>query len=420
MRAAWVLLILACGRAAIAQEEVKEDVKEDSEAAALALADHTQAEPSVRRTCVEYGEVAATDTTFSNGMPSSSGGRTSFNVRCDGALASQWRAVFSDRFDDFWSEGSAAQAVNTLKEAYLSFSDGGSEMVDIGRINVRQGVGFAYNPSDYFRSDAVRAIVSVDPNTLRDERLGTLMARSQTLWSSGSLTAIFAPRVSAEPNDSTLSPDLGATNRHSRWLLVLSQRLGADFQPQLSLTGAEHQSPQAGLDLTYLLNKATVAFVEWSGGRSVSNLAVSGAAAFRSRLSSGLTYTTPYKLSVTLEYDYDGAAPGYDAWAAVRTGPLTPYVQYREYAGAQGELATRQSAFGYVHCDDVGLTHFEVTAFVRLDMEDHSRLTWAEARYHWQHAGLAVQWQRQSGDARSDLAPVPRRQTWLALIDYYF
>src|SRR4029077_1261779 len=193
----------------------------------------------------------------------------------------------------------------------------------------------AYNPSDYFREDAVRAIISIDPNTLRDERLGTLMARSQTLWSSGSLTAIFAPRVSAEPNDSTLSPDLGATNRRSRWLLVFSQRLGADFQPQLSLTGAEHGSPQMGLDLTYLLNSATVAFLEWSGGRSADNLAlsgygasVSGAPAFRSRLSSGFTYTTPYKLSVTLEYDYDGAAPGNDEWATLRTGPLTPYVQY--------------------------------------------------------------------------------------------
>src|SRR6185312_4813740 len=107
-----------------------------------------------------------TDTTYSNGLPSSGGGRTSLDVRCDGAFASRWRAVFSDRFDYFWGEGASAQAVNTLKEAYVSFSDGGAEMVDLGRINVRQGVGFAYNPSDYFRSDAVRAVVSIDPDTL--------------------------------------------------------------------------------------------------------------------------------------------------------------------------------------------------------------------------------------------------------------
>src|SRR6185503_327186 len=128
MRVAWMLLILACGRAAIAQE--------DGEDAALALADRTQTEPSVRRACVQYGEVATTDTTYSNGLPSSGGERTSFDVRCDGAFASRWRAVFSDRFDYFWGEGASAQAVNTLKEAYVSFSDGRMEMVDLGRINV--------------------------------------------------------------------------------------------------------------------------------------------------------------------------------------------------------------------------------------------------------------------------------------------
>jgi hypothetical protein len=450
MRAVCTLLIVAACRAAVAQQ--------DDDAAALALADRTQTEADTKRTCVEYAEAAATDTTYSDPGPSSAGGRASLNIRCDGALGSRWRAVFSDRLDYFWARGSSAQAVNTLKEAYVSFRDGGTELLDLGRINMREGVGFAYNPSDDFRADAVRAIVSIDPDTLRDERLGTLMARSQTLWSSGSLTALYAPRVSAEPSPSTFSPDLGATNGRSRWALILSQRLATDFQPQLSLSGTENQSPQAGLNLTYLLNSATVAYVEWSGGRGPSNLAASGyvsagpamspatvpavppaassaasvgaaappatspaaATAFHSRLSTGFTYTTPYELSVTLEYEYDGAAPGRSEWAAIRNGPVAPYVQYRQYAGAQAELAARQDLFGYAHWDDVGIAHLDLTAFVRFDPFDHSRVTWTEARYHWRHAGVALQWQRRAGDATSDFAPWPVRQSWLALIDYYF
>lgn len=459
MRAAWVLMMcIAVGRTACAQDDE----------AALALADQVHSEADAPRTCVEYAELAAIDTAYSDAAPSSAGGRASFDVRCDGALSSRWRAVFSDRLDDFWSRGSANQAVNTLKEAYVSFREDGTELVDVGRINVREGVGFAYNPTDYFRADALRAIISIDPDTLRDERLGTLMLRSQTLWSNGSLTAMYAPRVSAAPNDSAFSPDLGATNSRSRWMLVLSQRLATDFQPQFSLTGSDHQSPQAGLNLTYLLNSATVAYVEWSGGRAPSNLAVSGyftvpalttapaapgslapaapasatsasaattpvprasatsaapalgPTAFRSRLSTGFTYTTPYKLSVTLEYEYDGAAPAGGDWNAVRMGPLTPYVQYRQYAGAQAELAARENLFGYAHWDDVGIPNLGLTAFVRFDPYDHSRVTWTEARYHWQHAGVALQWQRRAGDAASDLAPWPVRQSWLAMVDYYF
>ncbi len=199
---AWMLLVMALGGTAGAQQ---------SDEAALQLADHTQTQASAPQTCVEYAEGAVTDTTSSDNSPSVSGGGASFAIRCDAALDPEWRAVVADRFDDFVAHDAGAQALNTLKEAYLSFRSG-SEIVDFGRINVREGVGFAYNPTDYFRADAVRAVLSIDPDTLRDERMGTLMARSQTLWSSGSLTAILAPKVDASPNDSTLNPDLGATN----------------------------------------------------------------------------------------------------------------------------------------------------------------------------------------------------------------
>ena len=453
MRTAWLVLAVALGpalsTAALAQ---------DNDEAALALADRTQVEAAAPRTCIEYSELAATDTTYSDGAGPSGGGRGSFAIRCDDALAPQWRVVVSDRFDDFFAQGAPNEPIDTLKEAYLSFRSN-SELVDVGRINVRQGVGFAYNPTDYFRADATRALISIDPDTLRDERLGTLMARSQTLWSSGSLTAIVAPQVSAEPNDSAFNPDFGATNGRSRWLIILSQRVAQAFQPQLLLTQAEHGSPQIGLDLTHLLDNATVAYLEYSGGRAPSNLAlsayepavseplvlesavpeapapgaaglsqpagsgptVSGATAFRSRLSTGLTYTTTYKLSVTLEYEYDNAAPDNAEWNVLRGGPIPLYVQYREYAGTQGELATRQNVFAYAHWDDVIINRLGLTAFVRYDPYDHSRVSWAEARYHWErHLGLALQWQRNAGDATSDEAPWPVRQSWLALIDYYF
>jgi len=417
MRAVWMLLAVAIGRSALAQE---------SDEAALALADRTTTAPTAPRPCLEYAEAAGSESSYADSAPESGGGRASVAIRCDGALSRQWRAVFADRFDYFWARGASAQALNTLKEAYLSFRNDGSQLLDFGRINVREGVGLAYNPTDYFRADAIRAVISIDPDTLRDERLGTLMVRSQTLWSSGSLTAMLAPRVSAQPSDSTLSPDLGATNGEGRWLLVLSQRLAPDLQPQLSLTGAEHHAPQVGLNLTALVSQATVAYLEWSGGRSASNLAlsgypaVSGASAFDSRLSTGVTYTTSYKLSVSLEYEYDGAAPDRSEWALLRAGAVPPYIQYREYAAAQAEPATRRNWFGYAHWDDVLINRLGVTAFVRFDPYDHSRVSWVEARYRGQHAGVGIQWQHNAGAATSDLAPWPGRQTWLALIDYYF
>src|SRR6185437_16944618 len=98
MRAAWILPIVAACGVAVAQQ--------DDDAAALALADRTHAEADAPRTCIDYAEAAVTDTTSSNPGPSSVGGRASLNIRCDGALGRQWRAVFSDRLDYFWAHGS--------------------------------------------------------------------------------------------------------------------------------------------------------------------------------------------------------------------------------------------------------------------------------------------------------------------------
>jgi hypothetical protein len=355
-----VAIVLACavavGGPACAQE---------SEEAALTLADKTSTAPTVARTCIEYAEAAAIETGDGGAR---NGGRASFSVRCDGALAGRWRGVLSDRFDELWGRGMSSRGVNTLKEAYVSFRPDASILADLGRINVREGVALAYNPTDYFKSNSIRTLISIDPETLRDERMGTLMGRVQTLWASGSLTAIFAPHVDARPNDSTFNPDFAATNGASRWLLLWSQRWFADFQPQISVTGAEHGSPRAGLDLTHLLNNATVGYLEWSDGRSGNSL------------STGLTYTTSVKLSLTLEYEYDET----------------------------GELGARQKVFAYAHWDDAGLARLGLTAFIRFDPSSHSRVVWSEARYHWQHAGVALQWQHDAGSS------------WVALVDYYF
>src|SRR5581483_8419170 len=93
MRATWLsLLSLAVSGLTVAQE---------SDEAALAIADRTSSQPTVRRACIEYAEAAAIDTTYSDGSPSRTGGRASANIRCDGAFASGWRGVLSDRFDEF-------------------------------------------------------------------------------------------------------------------------------------------------------------------------------------------------------------------------------------------------------------------------------------------------------------------------------
>ncbi len=251
-------------------------------------------------------------------------GALSLDVRYDRAFAPGWRAVFADRLDMNRSYGATGDGnVNTVKEAYLSWQASPERIADFGRINVRNGVAMGYNPTDVFRAGAIRSASSIDPASLRENRLGSVMLRGQALWQGGSLTALVSPKLADAPNSGAWNLDLGATNRRNRWQVALSQSVSKALNPQVLLSGGEGESAQLGFNLSALANDATVVFFEWSGGRSRSlrSQALGGAddSAFRNRLATGLTTTTADNLSLTFEVDYNGAGLDRDALERVAT-----------------------------------------------------------------------------------------------------
>jgi len=353
------------------------------------------------------------------------GERLSFDVRYDGSFAAGWRAVLADRLDISWPGDVAGEThVNTLKEAYLSWQAAPDRLADLGRINARHGVAMGYNPTDYFRAGALRSVVSLDPASLRENRLGSVMLRGQQLWDGGSVTALYSPKLADQPSTGAYSLDLGATNRRDRWLATFSQKISEQFSPQFLLSGGAGQSAQLGFNLALLLNQATVAYAEWSGGRAASLLAQALArpddAAFRSRLSTGLTYTTASNVSLTLEYEYNGAALDRDGWNELRRGSPAAYGAYRSFAAKLQEPVTRENLFFHATWTDAMVRHLDLTAMLRYNVADHSRLRWFEARYHWTHVDLALQAQLNDGPPSSDFGALPERRMVQAVLKYFF
>jgi hypothetical protein len=354
--------------------------------------------------------------------------RLSLDVQYDHVLAPDWRAVLADRLDISWPAQNADQhAINTLREAYLSWKARPATLFDLGRINVRNGVATGYNPTDFFRADAVRSVVSIEPASLKENRLGSLMLRGQQLWDSGSLTALYSPKLNDEPSSAGLNPDVGATNHQDRWLLSLSQKVGG-FTPQWLVYHETHAAPQFGFNLTGLVNDSTVAFFEWSGGRSSTQLAQALATmapacacdAWHDRLSTGLTYTTPSKLSLTAEYHYDSAALNHDDWNALRRGSPAVYGLYRNGVQTAQELPTQQELFLYAAWQDALIPRLDLSLMHNLDLVDSSRRLWLEARYHVGQFEYALQWQRNSGHELSDFGAAPEASSWQGLLRYYF
>ncbi|WP_295748164.1 hypothetical protein [Undibacterium sp.] len=402
---------------------------------ALQLADQAQSVPASASDWHSFVEVALGLAAPQHG-PTLARQRLSFDLQFDQRFAPEWRAVFSDRLDlnrqQQPGQASVDKDVNTIRDAYLSWQPQAHQLLDAGRINVPYGAASGYNPSDYFRDYAVRSAVSVDPSSLKKNRMGSVMLRGQQLWDSGSLTALYSPQLAQQANAGSYHPDLGATNAQDRWLIAYSQKLpssmAGQLTPQWLLQGGAHAHPQIGMNLSALLNDASVAYLEYSGGRSRSMLsqAVQGKddSAFRNRLASGITYTTANKLSLTLEYEYSGSALDDQAWDALRKGikqgaPL-PYLQYRQWQQNQQELTTRQEIFVYASWPDALLQHLDLSAMQKLNLADHSRLSWLEARYHLEKLDLALQWQRNSGEASSAYGAALQKYSWQAQLRVYF
>jgi hypothetical protein len=365
----------------------------------------------------------------SDGLPTQDGRRRAIDLRYATALGNGLRLALSDRLDDTHPAlPMHPSTVNSLREAFIEWhGDSAAALADVaaGRINLRNGPAFGYNPTDYFRTGALRTLNTADPVALRENRLGVAMLRLGRPLRDGELTLALAPKLADAPSHSGLSLDLGATNTNSRALLSTSQRLSSGFNGQVLLLAERGAAPQIGASATALVSDAAVAYGEYSRGRAASlQDIVLGAAApatpMFAHAALGMTYTLPTQTSLTLEAEFNGAGLETAGWQHVLAHGPAALSRYYELTQSSQEPGFRRNCLFYVAQKGFVLKQLDLTAFVRLNVKDRSRLAWAELRYHWTSVDLALQWQRSSGSAQSEFGIFPYRQTLQAIGFIYF
>ena len=349
--------------------------------------------------------------------------RGSVDFRYDNPIAPQWRLVLSNRLDGVDSDGvPPGDNVNTLREAYVSWTGSAHQMVDFGRVNVRNGAALGFNPTDWFKANALRSIVDPDPAVLRENRQGTVVLQAQQLWNEASLTATVSPKLVRTPeiSSSTFAFNAGATNPSNRFLLAGSWKLSDKFTPQLLAFGGNDDPAQLGLNLSGLIGDSVVAFGEFTAGRGKPLLAQAlnqpAANQNQQRAALGLTYTTGFNLSLTAEADYNSAAPRGDRWHQM---PLPAQQQTLATAQALQDLPTRNQWFVYANWKDLFIPRFELSSFLRQDMDSASRAFWLEGRYAWERAELALQWQQFAGAPGTVYYAVPQQRTLQLILRWY-
>jgi len=327
--------------------------------------------------------------------------------------------TLSDRLNMFEQSDLAAlssQTVqNDLREAYVAWEPRPSTFLEAGRVNVRSGVALGFNPTDYFKTRTAVGQASLDPSVIRENRLGTLMVRAQTLWAGGSASLAFAPRVSAAAPLASrvrlgVSPRLDATNADDRFLATLSLEV-ADLAPQLSGYLDPYRA-KLGLSVSRPIGDAVVGYAEWSGGpeQTLAARAVAfgrmtgelpgsapvlpptgGARSFTNDVAAGFSWTVATAATLNFEYHLHEAGFGrtdWRHWFDVGSAPGAPpgsagelwYV--RGYANDQQEpVSTHQLFLRAAWPKALGLP-LELGAFAFVSLLDGSALTQLSANYH--------------------------------------
>jgi hypothetical protein len=353
-------------------------------------------------------------------------GRLSLDFSHSANLGPGLRAVISDRIDHFNPrEFGVDSTVNSLREAYVSWQpDGGKTVVEFGRINLRYGPGYGYNPTDFFRDGSLRAVTSADPFALRENRLGTVMLRGQRLWNEGSLSVALSPKLADTPSADGWNLDLGSTNNRARALVALGTQFSPQLSSQLLLYKEAGLSPTVGLNLTALLSDSSVAHMELTYGSEPDlmsrSFGLANANSTQSRFMGGVTYTTSSKLSLTVEYYYNGFAIARNDWVNLGAAAPKSQVAYLREAFRLQEVASRNAFLIYITQKSLLLKDLDLTAYLRVSPGDDSQLAWMELRHRWPSFDLSLRLQQSFGGLSSEFGILPDQRIIQVLGTYYF
>ncbi len=342
--------------------------------------------------------------------------RTSLDVDTRWQPAESFRLHLSDRLNvlagDTISFPSGENLRNDFREGYLSWELVPRTFLEVGRINLKNGVALGYNPTDYFKTRATVSIASMDPSAQRENRLGALMIKGQRLFNSGAVTIIFSPKV-ASPSvlsasqGASFNPLFGRTNSENRFLVSFSCN-ATDFNPQV-LVFVDKDGPRYGLNISRGIGSSLVLYGEWSGGRTASLTSRSlsfgkdtgslprdapllpqteTGKRFQNDLSLGASWTSPFRLTVNLEYHFHQA--GFDNgdfsdWVRLgrsNAGLASEFWFIRQYATDRQEPLMQQQVFLRLDWPDVIPSRLDAGCVFFISPRDGSFLTQVSAQYY--------------------------------------
>ncbi len=355
--------------------------------------------------------------------------RLSLDVKTEIIFSPNLSFIMADRLHYLLEENqeeSGGRVQNDLKEVYFTGNSYSFLYLDIGRVNFKNGVAVGFNPTDYFKKNAVSYRISEDPNLLRENRLGVVMARAQGIWEKGSVTLAFAPEINQDPDTWWIDADsyglrLDKTNNSNRFLSKITLNAFPDFNPEF-LCFYDSDRSNFGTNLTKDIGDAAIIYLEWSGSsrpdifaQSLTEAQESGKippntpwvidsgreSHFRNQLAIGFSYTEKVNRTTFVEYHFNEAGFSQEDWdnwfsagkeagtllqnpatEALGTGMLGQLWTTRKWSQEAQEPLSRHSIFIRTFWEDALVHSLDLTGITRISLLDGSFFAQPMAEYH--------------------------------------
>ena len=329
------------------------------------------------------------------------------------------------------------QKIN-IKELYYKGSFADVYFYELGRINIKEGVARAYNPTDYFKG-SYSLTLSQDPKDRKENRLGALLI-SQTLFlDKFTIKGIYSPKVSVR-KDTFLSDAkyvglyLDESNSHDRASLYVDYSGFEDVSSSLILHLNE-DGLNFGVNLSYIYD-SWILYLENSLKFSKNDISkfdlhpqikkhFAKEKAYIDEASIGFNYTSESNIVTTVEYVLNsGGLDGddWDEWFELAKNPQFS----KALGGLRHELATKelqlsqQSLFIHSLASDL-MTNLDVSLLAWINPFDGSFLTQVGLEYAY-HDSVQTNFYLRTyhGSTKSEYGTMPNDYEILLEIEYFF
>ena len=217
-----------------------------------------------------------------------------------------------------------------IKDLFYKTSYKENYFFELGRMNVKEGIAYGYNPTDYFKGGSSFTL-SVDPKEKKENRLGALLVQASAILDDVTIKALYSPKISAASNTVWANKKyfglhLFQSNSQERASFYVGYTGFDDF----SISGLLHTNDDGlniGLNLSYV-DENIIWYMESSTVKKRNTMdtftdtlpmqdihtTFHSKDIYRTELSLGINYTSEANIITTFEYIYNQAGMDHKDW----------------------------------------------------------------------------------------------------------